>query len=227
MNFDLIVKIILFIHIAAGAGALLFGAMAFAFRKNTPKHMPVGRIYFWCMTVVFISAVFLSIVKSLLFLFMIGMLSYYSTIIAYRSLRLKNLHSGQKPLRADWFIEITALIAFSGLVIFGILNLTKGNNGGIIPLVFGSFGLLSVRKNIKLFLKPPTRTGYWLQKHIGHMMGSYIGAFTAFLVNQTDKIPLDPIILWFLPSAIIVPVLVWEIRKIKQQPITAEVIEKS
>ncbi len=215
-------KILVIIHVAAGSGALLFGAIAFALRKNTPKHKPIGKIYFWCMTVVFITAMIVSVAKSLLFLFLIGIFSYYSTIIAYRSLRLKNLHDGQKPLKTDWFIEILAGLTFLGMVALGILVLVKkGNMGGLVPLIFGLFGLLSVRSNIKLFTQKPKETLYWLKKHIGHMMGSYIGAFTAFLVNQTDHIPLPPTLLWFLPALIIVPVMRMEMKKVKSKPIEA------
>jgi uncharacterized membrane protein len=214
-----LLKIALIIHICAGAGALLFGAIAFSFRKNTPKHMPVGRIYFWCMTIVFVTALFLAITKSLLFLFLIAVFSYYSTITAYRSLRLKNLHEGQKPLKIDWLIEIIAGLTFLGMVLMGLLALAKQNSGGIILLVFGGFGLLSVRTNLKLLINGPKQTLYWYKKHIGHMMGSYIGALTAFLVNQTDVIPINPTLLWFMPSAIIVPAIIFQLKKVKSKPI--------
>lgn len=215
-----ILNILVIIHVIAGAGALIFGAIAFALRKNTPKHKPIGKIYFWCMTVVFITAMIVSVAKSLLFLFLIGVFSYYSTIIAYRSLRLKNLHNGQKPLKMDWFIEITAGLTFLGMLAFGILVLIKNQSyGGLVPLIFGLFGLLSVRTNIKLLTQKPKETLYWLKKHIGHMMGSYIGALTAFLVNQTEYIPINPTLLWFLPTLIILPVMRIEMKKIKSVPI--------
>lgn len=215
-----LLKILVIIHVTAGSGALLFGAIAFGLRKNTHKHKPIGRIYFWCMTIVFVTAMIVSVAKSLLFLFMIGIFTYYSTIIAYRSLRLKNLHEGQKPLKIDWFIEIVAGITFLGMAVFGLLTLFKNENlGGIIPLIFGIFGILSVRKNLKLLIKGPTKTLYWYKKHIGHMMGSYIGALTAFLVNQTEHIPVNPILLWFGPALIIVPAIIFQMKKVKSKPI--------
>ena len=215
-----LLKILVIIHVAAGAGALIFGAIAFGLRKNTPKHKPIGKIYFWCMTVVFITAMIVSIAKSLLFLFLIGIFSYYSTIIAYRSLRLKNLHEGQKPLKVDWLIEIIAGLTFLGMVAIGSLILIKNQNmGGLVPLIFGLFGLLSVRTNLKLLINGPKETLYWLKKHIGHMMGSYIGALTAFLVNQAPHLPINPTLLWFLPALIIVPVMRMEMKKVKSKPI--------
>jgi hypothetical protein len=217
-----LLKILVIIHVSAGAGALISGAIAFAFRKNTPKHKRIGIIYFWCMTIVFVTAMIVSVVKSLLFLFLIGIFSYYSTIIAYRSLRLKNLHNGQKPFKIDWFIEILAGLTFLGMVVFGLLIILKNKNaGGLVPLVFGAFGLLSVRTNLKLFIKGPKETLYWYKKHIGHMMGSYIGAFTAFLVNQAPHLPIHPTLLWFLPTLIIMPAMIMEMKKVKSKPIEA------
>ena len=215
-----LLKILVIIHVCAGAGALIFGGIAFAFRKNTPKHKKIGKIYFWCMSVVFVTAMIVSVAKGLLFLFMIGIFSYYSTIIAYRSLRLKNLHNGQKPLKVDWFIEILAGLTFLGMGGFGLLILIKNQNvGGVVPLVFAAFGLLSVKTNLKLFIKGPKETLYWYKKHIGHMMGSYIGALTAFLVNQAPHIPINPTLLWFLPALIIIPVMRMEMKKVKSKPI--------
>lgn len=217
---DQFIRVLVIIHIIAGSGALIFGAIAFALRKNTPKHKPIGRIYFWCMTVVFITAMFVSVYKELLFLFLIGIFTYYSTIIAYRSLRLKNLHKGQKPLKIDWLIEIIAGLTFTGMIAFAAyILIVKGNLGGVIPLVFGAFGLLSVRTNVRLMTRQPKETLYWLKKHIGHMMGSYIGAVTAFLVNQTEYIPINPIILWLGPAVIVVPAIIIESKKVKSVPI--------
>jgi hypothetical protein len=51
------------------------------------------------------------------------------------------------------------------------------------------------------------------------MCGSYIGAITAFVVNQSDHIPLSPIILWLGPTLIITPIIVFELKKIKTQPL--------
>ena len=218
---ELFLKILVIIHVIAGTCALIFGGIAFGLRKNTPNHKPIGRIYFWCMTVVFITAMIVSVAKSLLFLFLIGVFTYYSTIIAYRSLRLKNLHEGQKPLKIDWIIEIIAGLTFLGMITLGILIFMKhGGFGWLVPTIFGAFGLLSVKRNITLLYKGPTQTLYWLKKHIGHMMGSYIGAFTAFLVNQTPHLPfINPTLLWFLPMLIIMPVMIMEMKKLKTQPI--------
>jgi hypothetical protein len=47
------------------------------------------------------------------------------------------------------------------------------------------------------------------------MCGSYIGAITAFVVNQSEHIPLPEIALWLGPTAIITPIIIMELKKVK------------
>lgn len=215
-----IFSITIFIHVLAGLGALISGALAITLRRNTPKHKPVGRVYFWCMTIIFVTGVFLAVCKALLFLFFIAIFTYYATIIAYRALRLKKLHLEQKPASIDWLVEIIAACTFIGLILFAIYHyLENGSSQAVIPLTFGLLGLFGVCKNVKRFIKGPKETNYWLKIHIGNMLGSYIGAITAFVVNQSDKIPLNPIILWLGPSVILVPIILVELKKVKTEPL--------
>lgn len=215
-----IISILLFIHVLAGTGALISGALAIILKRNTPKHKPVGKFYFWCMTIVFVTATFISVVKHLQFLFLISIFTYYSTLIAYRALKLKNLHNGQKPHFVDWLIEVIAGITFLGMVTFAMIVYYQTKSAdAIIPFVFGALGTIGVYRNIMKFIKGQTETMYWLKKHIGNMCGSYIGAITAFVVNQSSHIPLPQIVLWLGPTAILVPIITIELKKIKSQPI--------
>ena len=214
------ISIMLFIHVVAATGALISGALAIILKRNTPKHKPVGKFYFWCMTIVFITATFISVVKRHQFLFLIGIFTYYSTVIAYRALKLKNLHNGQKPHFIDWLIEAIAGITFLGMVAFAVIVYFQTKSfEAIIPFVFGVLGTYGVYRNILKYIHGQTETMYWLKKHIGNMCGSYIGAITAFTVNQSDHIPLSPIILWLGPTLIITPIIVFEHKKIKTQPL--------
>lgn len=215
-----LMKGMLIIHVMAATIALLSGALAIILKSNTPKHKPVGRIYFWSMTVIFITATFISVVKNLQFLFFIGIFTYYATLIAYRALKLKKLHQGQKPHAIDWIIEAMAGTTFLCMLVFSVsVYLKSGSTQAIVPFVFGALGVWGVYRNVSAFIKGPTESLYWLKKHIGNMCGSYIGAITAFTVNQSEHIPLNPIILWLGPTFIIVPIIVFELRKVKSKPL--------
>lgn len=207
-------KIILIIHIIAGAIALLGGLLAIIFRNNVKKHKPVGKIYFFAMTVIFFSAIFLSIFKSNVFLFCVSFFTYYSCLTAYRSLKLKKLHIDQKPLWFDWVIEVFFGLMHIGFVILGIVALIRSNTAmGIISLVFGVIGVRSNYITYQRLSKKLVYKNYWLLAHIGGMLGSYIGAITAFTVNNGRWIPAPGIVLWLGPTVFLVPLIIFEINK--------------
>jgi hypothetical protein len=212
---SIFIKISLIIHVVAGSLSLLFGLLAILLKTKTPIHKKVGKVYFWCMTVIFITGCYLSIFSGNLFLFYISIFSYYLTISAYRALRYKKAIPVKK---IDWLIDIISGLTFIGLIIFSILIFIKNNDKaiGIIPLVFGTIGLLSVLRSMYRYKRGMGKVPLeWLKLHIGNMIGSYIAAITAFLVNQSQYFPVHPTILWLGPTFALVPLIVIEIRKVK------------
>ena len=121
------INVSLIIHIAAGCTALLAGLLAIIFRNKVHKHRPFGKIYFWCMTVIFITAIYISVYRGNIFLFCVAFFTYYSCITAYRSLKLKHIHQGQKGKTIDWIIEGVFGFTHIGFICFGIYLLNQGN----------------------------------------------------------------------------------------------------
>jgi hypothetical protein len=211
---ETVYKIILVTHIVAGSIALLTGLFAIIFRNNVKKHKPIGKIYFFAMTVIFFSAIFLSIYKSNVFLFCVSFFTYYACLTAYRSLKLKKLHIDQKPFWFDWAIEVFFGLMHIGFVILGIVALIRSNTAmGIISLVFGVIGVRSNYITYQRLRKKLVYKNYWLLAHIGGMLGSYIGAITAFTVNNGRWIPAPGVVLWLGPTVFLVPLIIFEINK--------------
>lgn len=211
---ETVYKIILVIHIAAGSTALLSGLFAIIFRYNVKKHKPIGKIYFWAMTIIFFSAIFMSLYRSNIFLFCVSFFTYYACLTAYRSLKLKKLHIDQKPFWFDWAIEVFFGLMHIGFIIFAIIALTNSNTAmGIISMVFGVLGIRGNYVTIQRFRKKIVYKNYWLLAHIGGMLGSYIGAITAFTVNNGRWIPAPGIVLWLGPTVFLVPLIIFEINK--------------
>ena len=63
---------LLVIHILAGTIALLCAALAVSSEKGKKFHVLSGRTYFWCMVVIFLTAIPMSIININIFLFLIG-----------------------------------------------------------------------------------------------------------------------------------------------------------
>ena len=101
----------------------------------------------------------------------------------------------------------------------GFYLLTNNNKEfGIICAVFGSIGLRGNYVNIKRLRGYIEYSNYWLLAHLGGMLGSYIGAFTAFLVNNNNRwIHMPNVMAWIGPTVILVPLIFYEINRVKKK----------
>lgn len=224
-HMETFIRISLIVHVAAGSLALLAGFAAILFRKNVKKHRPFGRIYFWSMTVVFVTAVYVSVFHDNLFLFCVAFFAYYSCLTAFRSLKLKKLHAGQKPQLFDWIVEGLFGCMHIAFVSYGIFIMVHDpNEFGVICLTFGLLGLRNNALNIKRLRGNVKHSNYWLLTHIGGMLGSYIGALTAFLVNNNNRwIHMPQIMAWLGPAVLLVPLIIYEVNRFKKKATTVNI----
>ena len=212
------IRVTLIIHITSGCTALLAGLMAIIFRKKVHKHRPFGKIYFWSMTIIFVTAIYISVYKSNVFLFCVAFFTYYACLTAYRSLKLKHIHQGQKGKNIDWIIEAFFGTIHLCFVSLGVYLITHDNKEfGIICSVFGTIGLRANYLNIKRLRGYIEYTNYWLLAHLAGMIGSYIGAVTAFLVNNNRWIHMPNLIAWLGPTVLLVPLIFYELNRVKKK----------
>ena len=216
---ELFIDISLIIHVVFGSIALLTGLCAILFRNKVKIHKKFGIIYFYAMTVVFVTAVYISVLHGNIFLFCVAFFSYYSCLSAYRALRLKRLHLDQKATKFDWAIEAFFGFMHVSFVVFAVFVLIKGNaTFGTISLIFGVIGLRGNWDTIQRLRGKLEYRNYWLLAHIGGMLGSYIGAFTAFFVNNNSRfIHLPDIVAWIGPTVFIVPLIIYEVNNHKKK----------
>lgn len=200
-QFESFLRIMLMIHIAGGALALLTGLGAMLTKKGSPIHKKFGKVYFWSMTAVFVGALATALGHHKDFLLMVAFFSYYMTVRGYRMLYLKDLFSGQRPNWIDWTITTISGIFILFLFGWGIFVAVQGNGMGIAGIVFGSIGGSFLLGDIRKFLKPPVEKMHWWYGHIASMGGSYISAVTAFVVVNI-QLPQYNWVLWVLPAAI-------------------------
>lgn len=205
-------------HIAGGTLSLISGILPMVVTKGNNIHRLFGKIFFFGMTVVFLTGFTVSIIKNIPFLLLISIFSYYLVANGYRSLYLKKLHRGQKPTVIDWLLNIVSGIFMLGMVVFGSYLIIKGAvQMGIVSLVFGIIGIRGVITTIRNFIKQPTSKTIWIEGHIGGMVGGYIASVTAFLVvNNEHYIGLPMVVAWLLPTVMLVPLIVYWIGRYKK-----------
>ena len=88
MNFSLF-SCILIVHIAGGTIGLVTGLIGMISPKGKKLHRGAGKIFFLAMALIFVSSIYMSVVKQNWFLFFIGFFSFYLAATGYRILALK------------------------------------------------------------------------------------------------------------------------------------------
>lgn len=198
----LAVRVLLFLHIAAGATALLAGLVPMLGHKGGPWHVRAGRIYATCMVAVALTAVGLCLLQpitlSRLFLTGIAVLSFYLSFTGWRAARRR---SAILPL-PDQLLAIVSLLA--GLLMVG----TGVRLQATLFTFFG--GLLSLFAGLDTWrsLRPRTQAEPWLVRHFTRLGGSYISAATAFVVVNSGRwLPAEApawtgLVAWLAPTLI-------------------------
>lgn len=217
MKTETMLNLTLGIHIVCGFVSLFVAPLAMLTQKGGKFHRFWGKIYFVGMTGVAITGVGISIYKTIPFLLMVSVFSYYFVAYGYRIIYLKNLHKNQKPANLDWILAVFTTLFNLGLIAFGLNQLlTKTSNSyafSYIAIVFGVLGVQTVYSNTKLFWKKPTDPKHWFYSHIGGMIGSYIATISAF--SATNFYFLPTVLRWLWPTILGVPLIIFWIRHYK------------
>jgi hypothetical protein len=204
MDFTYAVPIV--IHITSGFTCLITGLIAMTSFKGLNIHKKAGRVFFYSMLVVAISAVWISIFKRNDFLLIIAGFSFILNYFGFRATKNKQLI----PSILDWF--------FLGIGLVNSFFMVKAND--VVLIVFGSINLFLLLVTIRIFiltlLKKPIRKLEWLFRHIGLMIGAYIATITAFVVVNVNFV--EPRwLVWLLPTFIFVPVIIFFTSKYKNK----------
>lgn len=206
IHLELIFKILLVAHIIAGSIGLITGTVNISRKKGDKLHNKLGLIFFYCMLINGVAGLFMSLIHSNIFLFIVGIFSIYMASTGKRYLSLKRLNNGEKPKRIDWILSASMFVFGIGFILFGLSLLIKSNNFGIVLLVFGLISISMVFQDYKNYNGRNTIKNYWLLAHIQRMIGSYIAASTAFLVVNNTYLP--GIVAWLLPTILLTPLIV-------------------
>ena len=212
----------LYLHIAAGFLALVVAPVAMVVKKGGNAHRLWGKIFFWSMTVVAISALVMTFIKSTVFLALVAVFSFYLAASGYRALYRKKINSMADVKLVDWILVSVSGLFSLVLIGFGLLLLSKNVSEpfGYISIVFGFIGSRSVYTDIKSFTMAGYHIKNWLFHHMSGMVGAYIATVSAFSAVNMQFLP--AVISWLWPTFVGTPLLIFWIRKYKQKKIPKE-----
>ena len=190
-------RTVLLIHILSGGVALLVAPGAMLTRKGALWHRRWGKVYFWSMAVVSLTAVVLSLLRPGLFLLLVAVFSFYLAFTGYRVLYRKTTRHRANVL--DWVGAALMLLGGIGLVGYGAYLLTS-SSFGVVAIVFGGTGLLLAISDARAFRRPPSDKRAWWFTHMRRMLAAYIATVTAFSAVNFHFLP--PLARWLWPSVI-------------------------
>jgi len=182
-------RILLGLHISCGIVAFVCAPIALVAAKGAKTHRRFGKIYFWAMAGVAVTALALSFLLPVYFLAMVAVFSFYSAFAAYRILYLKDMYKGGRPKPVDWAAAVVTVLSSFLLCVMGFwqpemmhvgLVHVAGHTVSIVSIVFGFIGMRMGVGSLSGFMKPPKEKMFWWFDHLQGMIGSYIAAMTAF-----------------------------------------------
>jgi hypothetical protein len=208
---EIISKGMLMLHIVSGFLSLLAGLISVTSKKGGKIHKKAGRVFFYSMLGVCFTAVAISLPKNNRFLLQIGIFAFYMNYAGWRAIKDKSL----TPTVLDWMVIVLGSLNS----IFMIWSLD------LILMVFGGIGIFAATGHWRAYIKikrgtmlPPLS---WLKLHIGMMVGAYISTVTAFLVVNYKVFSFTHLpdwFFWFLPSAVLGPLIGYWTRKYTVSP---------
>lgn len=209
-------RILLAIHIAGGAAALLSMFIPLLAKKGGTAHRRAGWVFVGGMTVVAVTALVLAGARFLtdpspqgraggVFLAYIAILTGAGVSAGIRVLRAKRRIT---PHGHAWDLGLPVLLVASAgaIAVYGVTT------GQTLFTAFATIGLINGGTQLAYWLRAPTHNMHWWFEHMGNMLGACIAATTAFLVNNAGALglPTMSLLVWLAPSAVGVPAtIIW------------------
>ena len=176
--------IFLWIHIPAGTLSLILFWVPVMVKKGNNIHRKVGRAYYWCMWIVQITALILSVNNAFLghytmaaFLGFLAILTGYPLWYSYEILQQKNIWTERYFQIRRSFAWVLFSASLSMIIGAAVL---KFQNQGVLMLLFGLLGLPAMKDAI-MSKETAMKTGSRIKMHMQGTIISGIAAYTAFL----------------------------------------------
>ncbi len=193
----------LYLHIAVGSCALLLFWVPVFTRKGNLDHKRFGRYFASAMYVVSVSGIVMSSLDLLwplsmhaadleltsaeaesarrqirefgLFLFSLSILVLTSTRHGWLSILHKD---NREPLRNPLHLALNGSLFSVGIVLLSV----GINAGNILFIIFGVLEVVTSTNNFRYIFRKNLRPKEWWFEHLSGLIGSGIGAYTAFTV---------------------------------------------
>lgn len=220
--------VIRWIHIISGFLALSIFWIPIVTKKGGRTHNRAGWIYVYAMGSVAVTAFLMGLFRlawdagadadAIPYSWFLMFISVLSAATAWYGLRVLRHKSRKAPHREPADLLFPALLFSSGIGITAY--------GWVIgfPLLqyFPLLGLFLGGTQLLYWLSTPSAKFHWIVEHIVGMLSCCISTVTAFLVFGAPRllgVPIVSLLIWMLPTIVMVPLIIGFTRKYKRKTI--------
>jgi len=209
---DRFITLLLNLHIACGSIALLIGLVLLGRTKGDPTHKKFGKCFFLCMSSSAWIGMILSCMRPQMLLTIIAVFTLYLVHSGKRCMKWPQL---DKPSIEDYLLGAFGVLAGVALCLIGLQILfSHEKQMAYVLLIFAAICILMSYQQVSVLKDFKRGKKKYLPMHIQRMVGSYIAAFTAFLVVNNRL--LHGWLAWMLPTVLLVPWIVHWSKKYVQ-----------
>ena len=155
------------------------------------------------MVGIFLTALPMSIINKEIFLFLIAFFSFY---LAFAGRRFAQNRTGIAS-KIDWIAVGLMIVTGIGMCVLALFYVIESNSHYITLLLFGFISIAIGFTDYKTYKHQEAIGQKRIARHLTNMLAGTIAVVTAVLVVNVD---IEPVwIWWVLPTALIVPFIVW------------------
>lgn len=194
----------LWLHIAAGAVAVLAGVGALVTGKGGWRHRQAGKIFLVSMGVVVGTVFVLLVIDPTSFRIILTLVAIFSGYLAFSGYRV--LSRKRPPATAhvlDWTVAGSVVLACLALGAWGVAWVVGGTSFGVVMIVFGGIGVTFGTMEIRSFQRD--ESGEWMVSHLQRMIAAFIATVSA--VSAVNLTPLLGIAAWLWPTVLGTPLI--------------------
>ena len=200
-------EVTLWLHVAAGALAVLAGVGALVTTKGGYRHRTAGKAFVASMGVVVATTFLLLAVAPTSFRAFLALVAVFSGYLAFSGYRvLSRKRPAEDAKTIDWLAAGSVVVACLGLGGWGLTWLADGRTFGVVMAVFGGIGLAYGVGDARTF-RNGGQGGAWMVAHLQRMVAAFIATVSAVsAVNLTGTLGF---VAWLWPSIVGAPLIAY------------------
>lgn len=206
-------NLLLIVHVFSGALVLLMSVFVLLTKKGSLRHRQMGRLFYYGMAGVCLTACPMSIIHINVLLFFIALFSFHRTYVGVRFAGVHHHADFKRDKKIAYIMSALSAIFF----LIGIMGFQVDGSQKIVLLIFAPLSLLNCLQELKYYSQLEGHGQSRRTMHLRAMLGGVTAAYTAFLVVVIPAPSEYEFVVFLTPALVLTWIRVYWERRIKKQ----------